>query len=85
MPVAAAEVYVKLDQWRRAAGLSYSDLGRNLGVSPEAARRYCNERRMPRPAVLQRIRDLTRGAVTANDFLPPPPPPPKGGSPDDLL
>lgn len=63
------ETNVSLDEWRISKGWNYSDLARSIGVSPEAARRYCTgQRRMPSHNVLRQIGALTSGAVTADDF-----------------
>ncbi|MBW4089924.1 MAG: helix-turn-helix domain-containing protein [Proteobacteria bacterium] len=38
------------------------------GVSVQAVHRYLNGERMPRPAVIERIRIATGGQVSANDL-----------------
>lgn len=41
---------------------------RQVGVSYESVRRYATGEMMPRPAVAERIKRLTRGQVRADDF-----------------
>ena len=60
---------MQIDEWRKARGWTYSDLGRALSVSPQAARRWCLGERIPRPVELRKIRELTAGQVTADDFV----------------
>lgn len=60
-----------LRRWRRARDMTQGELAQLLGVRLFAVSRYERGERTPRPAVLARIRDVTGGAVTANDFLPP--------------
>lgn len=60
-----------LDSWRIRQGWSYSDLAREIAVTPQAARRYCLGFRLPEPAVMVRIRTTTKQAVTADSFVRP--------------
>ena len=57
-----------LDAWRIARKLTYRTLGEKLGVSMEAARRYCNGERIPSRPVMIEIYRLTAGAVQPNAF-----------------
>jgi transcriptional regulator with XRE-family HTH domain len=50
-------------------GLSHSAFAEKIGVSQAAVNRYAKGRRIPRPAVLARIRKETSGIVTADDFM----------------
>jgi predicted transcriptional regulator len=45
-----------------------ADFAKQIGVSGEAVRRYLVEGRIPTPAVMTRILEVTQGKVTANDF-----------------
>lgn len=69
---------VKLDDFRREMGWSYSALGRRLGVDPPRnARRYClprshKDHRFPH-AYVDKIFALSGGRVTANDLHEQPP------------
>lgn len=58
-----------LRRWRKTAGLTAEQLGRAVGVTKWAVSGYERGRRYPRPITLERIAALTRGEVTANDFL----------------
>lgn len=60
-----------LRRWRLTQRLTLAALAERVGVDLSNLARYERGERMPRPAVLARIRDVTQGAVTANDFLPP--------------
>lgn len=65
---------VKLDDFRRKKGWSYSELGRRLGVKrPANARRHClpaahAEFRMPDDSTMRKIVAVSDGQVTPNDF-----------------
>lgn len=41
---------------------------RSIGTSSEAVRRYAAGQRVPRPAVMQKIIEATKGAVGPGDF-----------------
>ena len=43
-----------------------------IGATQAAVSRYANGKRTPRPALLSKIVEVTKGRVTANDFLPSP-------------
>jgi transcriptional regulator with XRE-family HTH domain len=53
-----------------ARGLSDTQFAVEIGVSLEAVRRYRQGARFPKPSVMRRIMEVTKGAVTPNDFLP---------------
>lgn len=57
-----------LRAWREANKLSRAQLGERLGVTPVAIGRY-EQGRVPEPAVLQKIIEVSGGEVTANDFF----------------
>ena len=49
--------------------LTYENFARVLGVSnARTVQRYASGERIPRPAVMARIREATGGVVTASDF-----------------
>lgn len=50
--------------------MSRADFAKAVGVSEVAITRYVGGKRMPRPDLLVKIKEATRGAVTADDFLP---------------
>lgn len=56
-----------LEAWRRDQKMTLDQLGAALGVTPEAAGRYCRGR-IPRPAIMERVFAVTEGAVQPNDF-----------------
>lgn len=56
-----------LEAWRRANDMTLDQLGAALGVTPEAAGRYCRGR-IPRPAIMEKVYQVTGGAVQPNDF-----------------
>lgn len=58
----------RLKAWRVEKGLSQEALGSLLGVSSVAVGRYERDR-VPEPAVLQKLTELTEGDVTPNDFF----------------
>lgn len=57
-----------LRTWRKAKDLSRAELGELVGVTAVAIGRYENGR-VPDANVLQKIIDVSGGAVTANDFF----------------
>lgn len=48
--------------------LSYSDVGKAIGVSTAAAHRYATGQRVPQQEIMQRIMRFTGETVTPNDF-----------------
>lgn len=46
------------------------EFAKEVGVSRQAMHRYIDGERTPRPEKMQRIKEATKGAVTADDFLP---------------
>lgn len=67
---------MRLPEWLRANGVSQVAFARRIGTSAASVTRYCGGNRMPRPAQLVAIDRETKGAVTANDFMPAKPPRP---------
>lgn len=59
-----------LAKFREDNGLTLADLANRIGVKPAAVSRWENGHRFPRSDALERIRRVTNGAVTANDFVP---------------
>lgn len=51
------------------SGTSHADFAKLIGVSQAAITRYARGDRIPRPAQMQKIAEVTRGKVTANDFM----------------
>jgi transcriptional regulator with XRE-family HTH domain len=61
---------MRLGQYMAGRGVNDAALARDLGVTAAAVGRYRNGKRLPSPAVMKKIRRLTDGAVTADDFYP---------------
>jgi transcriptional regulator with XRE-family HTH domain len=59
---------MKLAEWRKAKNLKLSDAADLVGVTAVAFGRY-ERGRVPDPGRLQKIIEVTDGAVTANDFF----------------
>jgi transcriptional regulator with XRE-family HTH domain len=83
---------MKLDSYLRERGLTSVQFAEMSGIaSKQAVHKYRHGLRFPTPENLRRIREATKGAVTADDFVdqhagaspsygvpvPPPPTPPK--------
>lgn len=59
---------MKLSEWRKSHGFSQAQAATLIEVTQPAYCRYESGRNMPRPEVMARIREVTGGTVTANDF-----------------
>lgn len=61
---------MKLREWREKNKLTQEQLAEMLGVnSDESISQWENGKNMPRKDVLIEIMNLTKGKVTANDFI----------------
>ena len=60
---------MKLSEFLALKEISQARFGEMVGVEQAAISRYVAGERMPRPEHLLRIREVTKGAVTADDFL----------------
>lgn len=60
---------MKLRDWLDLVDKRPRWLAEQIGVTETAARRYVNGDRTPRGEKMRAIMALTKGAVTANDFL----------------
>lgn len=59
-----------LKKYRIARGLSLAQLAKEIGVANESVvRRYESGVRMPRPEIIEKIWEFTKGAVTFGDHL----------------
>lgn len=63
-------ICMPLDKHLRAAGVSKERFAKQIGVTPEAVRLWCNGRRTPRLKALLAIRAATAGAIGFADFEP---------------
>ena len=57
------ELYCKQHNW------SPADLAKRLGVHRNSIHRYLRGDRRPSWEVLERLRTVTKGRITANDFI----------------
>lgn len=48
--------------------MTQADFARIIDELPQAVERYVNNKRIPRPDIIQKIFTATKGAVTPNDF-----------------
>ena len=62
---------MQLKQYVDQIQMPLADLAAALGVSYEAVRRYYTGDRKPSWRVMAKLKLLTKGQVTADDFLPP--------------
>ncbi len=61
---------MKLDTYLREHGLTSVQFGKMSGIgSKQTVHKYRHGLRFPSPENLRRIREATRGAVTAEDFV----------------
>jgi len=58
-----------LSDYLAQSGLSQAEFARAIETSQPTVSRYITGLRMPRRDHLRRIREVTGGAVTANDFV----------------
>lgn len=63
---------MKLADYLHSVPTKDADFADRIGVTRQSLHRYCAGERTPRPEVMVRIRRVTNGAVTADDFLPAP-------------
>lgn len=59
---------MRLIQWLAENNLTASQLAATLNTSPVAVGRYIKGARMPTPEIVERIRQVTGGSVTALDL-----------------
>lgn len=45
------------------------DFAKRLGVTIHAVRKWCRRERVPRPHTIKKIQQITKGAVTPNDWM----------------
>jgi hypothetical protein len=72
---------MKLVDYIKLSGISARQFALSVGVTPQAMSRYLADDRVPRKGVMQRIVDMTKGAVQPNDFYSAPVPPSGGATP----
>ena len=59
---------MKLSVYLNERKISHGDMARLIGTSTEAVRRYANGLRLPRPEIMGRIIEATKGVVRHADF-----------------
>lgn len=60
---------MKLDEFRKAKGMTYSQLAHLLGVKHATiAKRWCAHTVLPGKEAMQIIKEVTMGSVQPNDF-----------------
>ena len=60
---------MKLSTFLDRAAIKPSEFARQIGVPRQTLHRYLAGERTPRSEILHRIREVTNGEVTPNDFL----------------
>lgn len=60
---------MKLADYLSSVNLSHEHFAGLIGVEQATVTRYVNGQRYPRPEILARIREVTSGQVTPNDFV----------------
>ena len=59
-----------LREWRKAKGLPLEQAASRIGTSRQVWSDWERRRRRPSPTLMPKVRDLTGGAVGADDFFP---------------
>lgn len=59
-----------LKRWRRENNLTLEALGQQIGVTRSSLSHYETGARIPRPQIMEKIREATGGAVRPADFYP---------------
>lgn len=59
---------MKLERWMKIHGHTDGDFADLIGMSRVAVTLYRNGKRVPRPAVMEKIINATAGQVKPNDF-----------------
>ena len=68
-----AQTCTRLEFWRKMRGWTYDQLGDALGVTAQAAHRYCLPKgskyhRRPNDEAADRLRDVSEGAIHAGNY-----------------
>lgn len=61
---------MKLSAYLDAKKISLTKMAESLGVSVQAVWQYTHTDRVPRPDIMTKIVEVTKGAVQPNDFYP---------------
>lgn len=73
---------MRLAEWLKQENKTATDLAAEIPVDTSTVTRYVNGQRVPRKEHMRRIRDITNGAVTADDFMSPDAPSPTDPTPE---
>ena len=60
---------MQLSEWISECGISQVEVASGLGVDQSTISRLLSRARVPSPALMKRIYDLTEGRVTPNDLI----------------
>ena len=60
----------RIEEWLEVAKISQAAFARQIGVAPASVSRWVNRERAPRWELIQKMHTVTKGFVTANDFMP---------------
>lgn len=61
-----------LDEHIKQTGVSNKDFGDEVGASPHAVKKWRRGERVPRPAMMQKIFEASKGAVDFSSWYPAP-------------
>lgn len=59
---------MQLSQYMKRHGKSSQQIAEAIGVDNSSVSRYLAGKRLPTPQVMRKIKQVTNGAVTADDF-----------------
>jgi transcriptional regulator with XRE-family HTH domain len=59
-----------LRKWRASLGLTLEACAREVGTSRQVWSDWERGRRRPGPRLMPKVREFTRGAISADDFFP---------------
>lgn len=59
---------MKLSDYISTNETNIAEFAKSISVSVQAIHRYSRGERVPRPAIMAKITEVTAGAVTPNDF-----------------
>ena len=63
---------MKLSDYMKMAGETQASMGRKLGVDRATVNRYVRNNSRPEWPIMDRLVEITQGAVTPDDFMEPP-------------
>jgi transcriptional regulator with XRE-family HTH domain len=60
---------MKLKDFLKKTGKTQAEFAKELGLAENTVSRYVSAGRVPLPKIMQKIKELTGGKVTPNDFI----------------